>query len=131
MTARSSWKTALTDQLGTTVNVNSIYPFRQSSQSCEFRVCTLVQSAAGLALYVRVGQLVEMGGFHWIFVDVFPMIIWTCPSNSNYYQSLHLLIKMYVFLVLSDTLMCLRRACFAYFQLGGACVTGPVGLLSV
>lgn len=33
--------------------------------------------------------------------------------------------------LLSEYLRCLRRACFSYFQLGGECVSGPVGLLSV
>ncbi|KAM4865276.1 squalene monooxygenase [Thomomys bottae] len=30
-----------------------------------------------------------------------------------------------------DSLLQLRKACFLYFQLGGECVAGPVGLLSV
>jgi hypothetical protein len=30
-----------------------------------------------------------------------------------------------------DDLMSLKTACFEYFKLGGDCVKGPVGLLSV
>lgn len=35
-----------------------------------------------------------------------------------------------VFLI-SESLSRLRDACFEYFKLGGSCVSGPVGLLSV
>ncbi|XP_038666103.1 squalene monooxygenase [Scyliorhinus canicula] len=36
-----------------------------------------------------------------------------------------------LFAATDDSLHQLRKACFHYFQLGGQCVTGPVGLLSV
>uniref|UniRef100_A0A2K5ECJ7 Squalene monooxygenase n=1 Tax=Aotus nancymaae TaxID=37293 RepID=A0A2K5ECJ7_AOTNA len=36
-----------------------------------------------------------------------------------------------LFSATDDSLHQLRKACFLYFQLGGECVTGPVGLLSV
>ncbi|XP_013908187.1 PREDICTED: squalene monooxygenase-like [Thamnophis sirtalis] len=38
---------------------------------------------------------------------------------------------MSCFLCLTDSLHKLRRACFFYFKLGGKCVSGPVGLLSM
>lgn len=31
----------------------------------------------------------------------------------------------------TEHLSALKQACFAYFELGGSCVSGPVGLLSV
>ena len=34
-------------------------------------------------------------------------------------------------LLKTDHLRSLKDACFQYFQLGGECVNGPVGLLSV
>ncbi|XP_051827040.1 squalene monooxygenase [Antechinus flavipes] len=36
-----------------------------------------------------------------------------------------------LFSATDETLHQLRRACFCYFKLGGQCITGPVGLLSV
>ncbi|EGV91463.1 Squalene monooxygenase [Cricetulus griseus] len=36
-----------------------------------------------------------------------------------------------LFSATDDSLHQLRKACFLYFKLGGECVTGPVGLLSV
>uniref|UniRef100_A0A8D0HEP4 Squalene monooxygenase n=1 Tax=Sphenodon punctatus TaxID=8508 RepID=A0A8D0HEP4_SPHPU len=36
-----------------------------------------------------------------------------------------------LFSATDDSLHQLRRACFHYFRLGGECVSGPVGLLSV
>uniref|UniRef100_A0A2D4M2W7 Squalene monooxygenase n=1 Tax=Micrurus spixii TaxID=129469 RepID=A0A2D4M2W7_9SAUR len=38
---------------------------------------------------------------------------------------------MSCFICLTDSLHKLKKACFCYFKLGGKCVSGPVGLLSI
>lgn len=55
-------------------------------------------------------------------------VIWITPwFTGKYFQFLLKVILIHFV----DSLHQLRKACFHYFRLGGECVSGPVGLLSV
>ena len=79
-----------------------------------------VSSTSGAYLKTRSGKII---------------VRWLCQNkNTNLENCWALsLIRITSLLVfcLPDSLHELRKACFQYFQLGGECVAGPVGLLSV
>ncbi|KAL8181732.1 UNVERIFIED_CONTAM: hypothetical protein K2H54_023868, partial [Gekko kuhli] len=56
---------------------------------------------------------------------------WTRRKNHSFVVNVLAQALYELFSAPDDSLHQLRRACFLYFKLGGKCVSGPVGLLSV
>ncbi|XP_020652178.3 squalene monooxygenase [Pogona vitticeps] len=56
---------------------------------------------------------------------------WTRKKSHSFVVNILAQALYELFAATDDSLHQLRRACFLYFRLGGECVSGPVGLLSV
>ncbi|KAM5212238.1 squalene monooxygenase [Hipposideros larvatus] len=56
---------------------------------------------------------------------------WTRKRSHSFVVNVLAQALYELFSARDDTLLQLRKACFLYFKLGGECLTGPVGLLSV
>ncbi|KAF7237828.1 Squalene monooxygenase [Varanus komodoensis] len=56
---------------------------------------------------------------------------WTRRSSHSFVVNVLAQALYELFAATDDSLHQLRKACFLYFKLGGICVSGPVGLLSV
>nr|XP_056710381.1 squalene monooxygenase [Euleptes europaea] len=56
---------------------------------------------------------------------------WTRRKNHSFVVNVLAQALYELFSAPDDSLHQLRRACFLYFKLGGKCISGPVGLLSV